>query len=102
MPQIDFGSVYQVGDQLRLQVAFTDASSVAVDPTTITLSVINPAGTSTDYTYGAAQVLKSSTGVYYYDLTVSSSGRWFFRWVAGGAYIAADEGSFTVAKSAFA
>lgn len=102
MPQSDFGSVYQVGDLLRLQVSFTDSVGTAVDPTTVALSVINPAGTETEYTYAGGSVTKSATGTYYYDLTVSSSGRHLYRWLAGGAYVAADEGSFTVAKSAFA
>ena len=102
MPQSDFGSVYQIGDQLRLSVSFTDANNAAVDPTTIALAVLEPDATSTAYTYALDQVIKSTTGTYYYDLTVSQAGRHYYRWLAGGAYIAADEGSFQVDKSVFA
>lgn len=102
MPQTGFGAVYQIGDILRLQVAFTDANDAAVDPTTVTLSVLEPDGTESSYTYGAAQVVKSATGTYYYDLSVDQAGRHYYRWSAGGAYVAVDEGSFHISKSAFA
>jgi hypothetical protein len=102
MPQTGFGKIYQIGDMLRLQVSFTDADGAAVDPTTVTLTVLEPDANETSYTYGAAEVEKESTGVYYYDLTVDQAGIHFFRWSAGGAYVAVDEGSFKVSKSNFA
>ena len=56
MPQTGFGKLYQIGDMLRLQVAFTDADSVAVDPTTIALTVLEPDATETEYTYANGEL----------------------------------------------
>ncbi len=102
MPQTGFGKLYQIGDMLRLQVAFTDADSVAVDPTTIALTVLEPDATETEYTYASGDIERDSTGTYFYDLTVDQAGIHFYKWSAGGAYVAVDEGSFKVDKSNFA
>lgn len=93
-------SLYNIGDLLRLQVTFTDINGSLADPTSITLKIKNPVGTVTTYTY-PAQVLKSSTGVYYFDYAVVASGTHYFNWAGTGAYTAADEGSFTVITSVF-
>lgn len=102
MPQTStsIGAVYQIGDVLRLKATFTDIDGAVADPTTVTITVLAPSGTETEKTYGAAQVTRVSTGVYYYDFSVTESGKHYFNWSAGGAYVASDQGAFQVAKSA--
>lgn len=92
---------YNIGDLLRLQASFKDLSAVLVDPTAVVLKVKNPAGTVTTYNYPGV-ITRSSTGVYYYDYSVTASGVHYFNWSGTGAYTVADESSFTVVSSAFA
>ena len=95
--------VCDIGDLIRLRswddvhtLGFTNSAGVAADPTTVTLIVKAPDGTSTSYTYAAAQVLKDSTGKYYYELSPDQSGDWYFEWVGTGAVQAAEPGQFIV------
>jgi hypothetical protein len=94
---------FDVGDEVRLSVTFTNvATSAAVDPGAVALSVRAPNGTLTTRTYAAAEVIKTATGAYYYDLPVTAAGSWAWRWVGSGANAAAAEGSVAVRRSNFA
>ena len=95
-------SVFSVGDSIRIEVDVTDLADAAADPTEVTLQVRDPDATTTTYTYGGGTVTKSTTGSYYYDLTVDTPGVYLFRWAATGAYVAAEAGSFTVVADPFA
>lgn len=88
-------NVYDVGDVVRVTCTFA-VSSVATDPTTVTLSVKAPSGTVTSYTYAGGTVSKSGTGVYYKDLTINASGTWTYRWVGTGTAATAEENQFLV------
>jgi len=72
-----------VGDVVRLRAVFT-VLNVNTDPTTITLQVQTPSGTTTSYTYAGAQVTKEGTGIYYYNLSVSEAGWWVYQWTGTG------------------
>lgn len=89
---------YQPGDTVRLSTTFLVAG-VATDPTEVTLTVRNPAGTSTTYTYTLTEVTKDSTGVYHKDLTVATAGVWEWKWEGTGAAAGIDEGAFTVEET---
>ena len=93
-------NTYDKGDLVRIHATFT-ASSVVADPTTVTLKVKDPDGVITTYTYGGGTVTKSSTGVYYKDVSVSNDGMWYYRIEGTGAVQSAGEGSFRVRKSEF-
>lgn len=86
---------YASGSQIRLSAAFT-VSGVATDPTTVSLTVKDPTGTETIYTYAAAQIVKDSTGNYHYDLTASTTGAYYYGFSASGTVVAASQGHFTV------
>ena len=95
------------GDTMRLWSEYRVRSSGALaDPTTVTLEVKDPEGTITSYTYAAAQVTQSSSGIYYYDLAIpddaDSEGTWYYRWIATGTVAGVTEGKFKVAESEFA
>ena len=93
-------NTYDIGDGIRLSGAFT-VSDVATDPTTITLKIKDAADNTASYTYALTQVSKSSTGSYYKDISLSTAGRWFYRWEGTGTVVAACEKWFTVRLSEF-
>jgi hypothetical protein len=86
-------NLYSVGDVVRLSGAFT-SSSVAVDPSTVTVTVREPTGSRTTYTY----VVKDSVGNYHLDHTVAMAGFHWYRWLSTGVGAAASEQKFNVRK----
>ena len=90
---------YDVGDIIRITGSFTDLAGTLVDPSTVSLKLKN-GGTLMTLAY-PADIQRSSTGVYYYDLNVTLPGTWKWRWYSTGTGQAAEEGSFTVNRSAF-
>lgn len=81
---------YHKGQQIRITGTFT-VNGTATDPTTVTLKVQDPTGAETTYTYALSQITKSTTGIYYKDLTLNISGYWHYRWEVTGAVVASDE-----------
>lgn len=83
---------YDVGDKLRITATFTVAST-NTDPTTITMQHKDPSGNTTSKTYAAdpTEVVKSATGIYYYDLTFDEAGTWYVKWTGTGTVVAVDE-----------
>lgn len=95
-------NTYDIGDQVRLSVAFTDSDGVAVDPTVITLKYSNPGGTVTTLVYETdAAVTRDATGEFYADIVPTTAGIWRYRWYSSGTVTAAAEGSFSVRRSQF-
>lgn len=85
-----------VGDTVRITNTFSVAGT-PTDPTTVTLVVTDPSGnTEGTYTYGGATITKSSTGVYYKDLTVDEVGTWLYRWTGTGTVADVAVDSFDV------
>ncbi len=95
--------VYETGALIRAAGAFTDVDGVtAIDPTTITIRFIDPAGTATAWLFGTdSEVIRDSVGNYHADIPVSLPGVWRYRWEGTGAAIAAGEGQFRVQDSRF-
>jgi hypothetical protein len=58
---------------------------VPTDPTTVSLTITDPAGTATTYTYAAAQITKTSTGAYTKDIPCTTAGAWTYTWTGTGA-----------------
>jgi hypothetical protein len=88
-------TTYDIGDVARIAAAYTQ-NSVAVDPTTVSLTVEDPAGTQTTYTYAGATVTRDSAGNYHVDVAVATAGRYRYRWVSTGTGASAAEGFFLV------
>lgn len=95
-------AAFDIGDTIRVTGTFkagtyTVTSGVPsmayalTDPTTITLSVVSPSAVTTSYTYAGGTVTKSTTGVFYRDLTPDASGEWRCKWTSTGAVAAVDE-----------
>lgn len=92
-------NTYDKGDTIRLW-AYFKVSNVYTDPTTITLKVKDSDGTITTYTYALGQITKSSTGIYYKDISLNNDGLWYYRYEGTGV-AAAGEKSFEVRRSEF-
>lgn len=91
-------TTYDKNDLIRLTGTFT-VSSVATDPTTISLAVKGPSGTTDTYTYALGQVTKSATGIYYKDVTLDECGIWRYKWSGTGACQAVGEGWLEVREN---
>lgn len=88
---------YDVGDRVRCTGTWTDSDDAATDPANVFATVQDPSGNQNDYTYGVdAELVKSATGIYYFDKTVDEAGLWRYRFYSTGSGIAAQENAFTV------
>ena len=87
---------YVQGQLVRIWLRFKNASGTLTDPTTVTVKVEDPSGNTDTYTYALSQVIKDSTGVFYYDVTVDEKGVWYYRGVGTGTIVAAGQDKFTV------
>lgn len=80
----------------------TNAFAVAAaptDPTAVSLTITTPAGVATTYTYAAAEITKSGTGIYTKDLACSEAGVWLYLWTGTGTASDAVAGTWTVSSS---
>jgi hypothetical protein len=102
---------YDTNDRVRLgnhssvsgTAAFTTVGGVATDPTAVVLTVKEPDGTSTAYTWPSPATLsKEATGRFYVDVTLDLPGLWAYRLEGTGAVVATEEGVLHVRKSVVA
>ncbi len=75
-------------------------NGVATDPTTVSLIITDPTGVITTYTYGAAQITRTGTGVYTKDVSCSLAGDWNYQWTGTGAASDSTIGTWTVQGTA--
>lgn len=95
-------TTYEQKSQVRCTGTFTDIDGNVVDPTVVIFKYKNPASMITTLTYGDdAEVVRSSTGIYYVDLDVDTSGDWYYRFESTGSGKAGGEESFQVLESGF-
>lgn len=93
---------YDVGDRVRVSLAFTDDAGDAADPTTVRGRFRDPSGVVTTYVHGAdSELVKDSVGNYHFDIDPDEDGEWRYRGEGEGAVRAAAEGRFSVRDSAF-
>lgn len=90
-----FMNTYEIGDLVRLTGSFANQNGTLTNPTTVTLMVRNPDGT----TMMVSSLTNSSTGIFYSDYPVSESGLYYYRYAGAGAVTAAIEAQFQVAQS---
>lgn len=93
---------YDKGDVLRVQGVYTNSFGVAIDPSVPMVSIINPSGITTTYTYPTdAALVRLSQGTYYTDVRFTASGKWSVRMHSSGTGEAAEEREYFVKQSAF-
>lgn len=90
---------YDIGDTIRLAVAFTNRAGADADPTTVRLITENPEGTQVQYTHAAGEITKDATGHYYKDITLDLSGVWYYHWLGTGAVATSEGSSFEVREN---
>lgn len=83
--------LYDVGDVARLTATFTNDLGVPVAPTTVTLRILRPSGTTT-----TVATTITAVGSYRADVPLDQAGVWRYRWVSTGVASAAEESSFRV------
>lgn len=83
-----------VGDVVRIQNVFTNASGGTVDPSEVILYLQSPAGAVGTYKYSMAELSRQSQGTYYYNGTVALAGYHNIRWQGTGAAVAAAQDRF--------
>lgn len=101
-------AVYDIGDRAKIYTStvFTDDSGTPADPSTITISILEPDGTETDYVYGVggSGVIRDGVGDYYKLIDLDASGKWDYR-IKGvdgsGNNMGADDGFLMVRESEF-
>lgn len=86
---------FDINDAPTFRCAFA-VSSVATDPTTVSLLVRKPDGTTTTYTYAGATITKDSTGNYSKQITLDQRGVWYYVWTGTGTCQSGAEGTITV------
>lgn len=91
-------SSYINGDTIRVTATFT-VDGAATDPTTVTLRVKAPSGTTTVYTYTDGHLTRVSAGVYRKDVLFNAAGSWYVRWEGTGAAAGVEEEAITVSRS---
>ena len=70
------------------------------DPTSLTVVVEAPDGTTTTYTWPApGTITKASTGQFYVDHTCSQSGEWNVSTTAAGAVVGVDQASWIISPA---
>jgi hypothetical protein len=72
------------GDVETVIATFRDSTDTLVDPSTVTLKVLDPSGNTDTYTYGGGTITKDSTGIYSKALTWDEPGEWRCEWIATG------------------
>lgn len=83
----------------RLTNTFS-VDSVATDPTTISLAITSPSGTSTTYTFAASEITKTGTGAYRKDIACTEAGIWTYTWTGTGTASDVEGGTWTVLTTA--
>lgn len=89
---------YDKGDLVRISGTFK-VGDVPTNPSTVTLKIKKPDNTVLTYVYGTdALLIQESTGNYYFDLSLTAYGLWYYRWIGTGMVEAEEEAAFVVNK----
>ncbi|MFO1404651.1 MAG: hypothetical protein U1E96_08720 [Azonexus sp.] len=92
-----------VGQVARLEATLVDAGGYPADPGVLRCRVKAPDGTITVHAYGSdPDLVRDGAGAYHFDLVLTASGAWHWRWEADAPNAGADEGQVIVARSRFA
>ena len=91
---------FEVNQNIKLQGSFT-LGGVATDPTEISLKILTPAGTETEYLYSESQLTRDGAGIYSLEMVVTQEGVYHYGWVGTGDVKAAVNGVFVGKLSPF-
>lgn len=95
-------NTYQKGALVRISFDFKNSDGDPIDPGVVKITIKDPAGVTTTYTYGTdSQLVKDSTGNYHLDQSAAHSGEYLYKTFSTGIGQAAAKGSFNVAQDDF-
>ena len=83
------------------RLATFKVNGALTDPTTVSASVRDPAGTVTTYAYPSANLLRDSLGIFRLVGTCTKIGRWYYRIVGTGTAAGVEQDYFIVDPSMF-
>lgn len=89
---------YDISATVTMRCNFK-VDTALTDPTTISLTVTDSAGTATTYTYAGATVTKDAVGQYSKGLVVTLAGEWIYTFAGTGAVAASGTKRFAVRRS---
>ncbi len=79
MPNTD--DAYQRGDEAVLDVDITDIDGAPADPSSLTLTIVTPAGVPATYTFGVdAEIVRLDTGAFRATIPLPLAGIWLYQW----------------------
>lgn len=95
---------YEIDSSVQINGVFTNAvNDIYVDPSGVTLLVLDPAGAQTAYQYTgvpASPITRDSQGHYHFTISPSKSGTWTYKWQATGNFVGTSpDTTFTVNAS---
>jgi len=91
-------NTYDVGTGVRLKGWFTVTGTYS-DPDVIEMYLRKPDGSVNTYTFAAGSVSKETTGKYFVDVFVDSSGQWWYEFFGSGTVNADRESYFEARRS---
>jgi len=91
-------NTYDVGTGVRLKGWFTVTGTYS-DPDVIEMYLRKPDGSVNTYTFAGGGVSKETTGKYFVDVFVDSSGQWWYEFFGSGTVNADRESYFEARRS---
>jgi hypothetical protein len=83
---------YDKGNLIRVTGTFTDSAGAAIDPTVVLFAYYASGATPTVLTYPTDGALaKDGPGIYHVDVSLTTSGPWYYRFYSTGTGQAASE-----------
>ena len=97
------GAKYLQRQPITTEIKTYNDAGALNDPSTVTLKVLVPSGTATDYVYGTdSEVVKDATGIYTGTIDTSNEGGTYtYEWVTTGTPALAVQRRVEVEPSAF-
>ncbi len=86
--------LFDIGDTAHIAITFADLNGVPTNPSTVALTLQAPDNTSSTPT-----PINDGAGLYHYDLALTQSGIYRFKWQGTGTVAAVEEGEIAVKAS---
>jgi len=91
-------NIYDIGDMIRLDAELT-VSGAVIDPTYLSLSVIDPLDVEYTFIYGqTGAFVHPSTGLFYLDFYAQYPGQYTYRFYSSGTVWGAEVKRFVVKR----
>ncbi len=86
--------LFDIGDTAHIEITFANLAGVPTNPTIVALTIQAPDNSQT-----TPAPTNDSAGQYHYDLALTQSGIWRFKWQGTGTVAAVEEGEIAVKPS---